>query len=186
MCCETPKPKKTYPAPSVTADIVAIRPSPRTSLLMIKRGRAPYKDTWALPGGFFEPGETIEQCARRELLEETSISAEKLSYLGCYSAPDRDPRGWVISCAFLTVADDSFNAAAGDDAADALWFEIAFDQNTDGSYALSLTAGGVKLSAHLVFDPCNGRFNIISSEGIAFDHAAMIAAAMKLVSQKTL
>ena len=186
MCCETPKPKKVYPKPSLTADIVAVKRAPNPALLMIKRGKDPYKDCWALPGGFFEPDETIEQCARRELLEETAISADKLIPLGCYSTPNRDPRGWVVSCAFLTFFDADASATAGDDAADALWFDVCFDKTEDGNFRLTLSGNGQVLSAVLAPNFANHRFDLISSDGIAFDHAEMIAAAMHLICEKTL
>ena len=104
-----------YPRPSLTADIVAftIRAEEsgnyrrnsrhKLSLLLIRRGGHPFKDYWALPGGFLNPDETIEQCALREAEEETSVRPASLMSVGLFSEPNRDPRGWIISNAFVSI-----------------------------------------------------------------------------------
>jgi ADP-ribose pyrophosphatase YjhB (NUDIX family) len=79
-------------------------PEKHLSILLIKRGRHPYKDEWALPGGFVRPNETVEQAAYRELLEESGVRNVNLSQLEVFSEPGRDPRGWIISCAFMALA----------------------------------------------------------------------------------
>ncbi len=86
----------------ITVDMVVTRYNAATStseVLLIRRGNEPFKGKYALPGGFVEPGETIEQAATRELLEETGIEVapEHWKILGAYSEPGRDPRGRVIS-----------------------------------------------------------------------------------------
>jgi 8-oxo-dGTP diphosphatase len=114
--------KKEYPRPSLTADIVIISSG---KVLLIQRGREPYKGCWALPGGFAEPGETIEQTAQREAYEETGLKDLELEELGLFSKPGRDPRGWVVSDAFLARADNAKQRPeAGDDADLAIWFDI--------------------------------------------------------------
>lgn len=115
-----------YPRPSLTADIaVFARQGARLRLLMIKRGGHPSLGCWALPGGFAEAGETIEQTAARELQEETGVSGLPLVLVGIYSAPGRDPRGWTVSAAYAALLDEGMiDVTAGDDAAQARWVEV--------------------------------------------------------------
>ncbi|WP_416898335.1 MAG: NUDIX domain-containing protein [Minwuia sp.] len=119
-----------YHFPAVTADIVALAGS---GILLIRRKNPPYRDHWALPGGFLDPDETIETCAARELAEETGVTAHDLQLVGVYSEPDRDPRGRTVSVAFLARFDEQPPAEAADDAAELHWFPaddlppLAFD-----------------------------------------------------------
>ncbi len=183
-----------YERPSVTADIVVFtirseepesfrkEPKNNLSLLLIKRGQYPYKDQWALPGGFLAPGETIEQCALREIEEETSVIPTSLMSVGMFSEPGRDPRGWIISNAFVSIISSSQKTQrAGDDAADAQWFDVSFELNENGMYMLTLQHNDICLRAVLREE--KSRFGmtsfIIEDNGfIAFDHAAIIARAL--------
>ena len=183
-----------YERPSVTADIVVFtirskepenfRKDPKNalSLLLIKRGKHPYKDQWALPGGFLAPGETIEQCALREIEEETSVIPASLMSVGMFSEPGRDPRGWIISNAFVSIIGGSEETQrAGDDADDAQWFDVSFEQNESGMYLLRLRHEDICLSAVLKEE--KSRFGMTSfliedSGSLAFDHAAIIASAL--------
>ena len=114
-----------WPHPAVTADIAIFRESSKgAEVLLIQRGNHPYKGCWALPGGFAEPGETIEQVAARELWEETGVSDASLQLLGVYSEPGRDPRGWVVTLVYVAGLPAGAVPVAGDDAAAVQWFGI--------------------------------------------------------------
>ncbi|HRT31038.1 MAG TPA: NUDIX hydrolase, partial [Anaerolineae bacterium] len=90
-----------YPRPMLTVDIALARPGPRgPEVLLIQRGHPPFKGAWALPGGFVEEGETLEQAARRELQEETGLTDLPLQQLAAFGDPGRDPRGWTVSVVF--------------------------------------------------------------------------------------
>lgn len=127
--------------PLLTVDCVVVDPD--RGALMVRRKNPPYKGYLALPGGFVEIGETVEQAARRELAEETGMKATNLSLVGVYSKPDRDPRGHVCSVAFLARV-ESAEAEAGDDAEAVAWIkniddvEIAFDHREIITDALNL------------------------------------------------
>ena len=94
-----------YPRPTVTADCVVITHEAEPRVLLIKRGGEPFKDCSAIPGGFMEMNETTEQCAVRELKEETNIVISDLHQIGVYSKVDRDPRGRTVSVAYLAITD---------------------------------------------------------------------------------
>ena len=145
-----------YPRPAVTADTVlmAYPEDPQgpldAEILLVRRGREPFKGRWALPGGFLEEDETLEACARRELREETGAETDDFDFvlLGVFDRPDRDPRGRTVSAAYLVQAPrEAFDPAAGDDAAEARFFhvrdlpgedELAFDHADILRDALSL------------------------------------------------
>lgn len=116
--------------PALTADCVVI--DARQRLLLVRRKYAPFKGQYALPGGFVEVGETVEDACRRELLEEAGVRAGRLQLIGVYSDPNRDPRGHTCTVAFLARI-RSTKPNAGDDAAAAEWVEnwskvdLAFD-----------------------------------------------------------
>jgi 8-oxo-dGTP diphosphatase len=94
-------------------------------LLLIQRGQEPFKGRWALPGGFLERGETLEKCARRELREEARLELRHLRQLGTFSEPGRDPRGRVISVAYLALVRTGLSEISpGGDARDARWFPV--------------------------------------------------------------
>ena len=87
-----------YRIPSLTADIFIF--DDNFNFILIKRRNDPYKDCWALPGGFVEYGESVETAAVREAKEETSIDVELKDLVNVYSKPDRDPRGHTVTVAY--------------------------------------------------------------------------------------
>ena len=122
-----------YPRPAVTADCVVITKEAEPKVLLIQRGADPYKGCWAFPGGFMNMDETTEQCAIRELEEETGLKVTTIQQIGAYSKVDRDPRGRTITVAYLAIIDKPAQVTGQDDAAKAEWFplsalpELAFD-----------------------------------------------------------
>ncbi|MFY8096656.1 MAG: NUDIX domain-containing protein [Flavobacterium sp.] len=107
----------------VTVDILIINDTTE-EILLIKRLNEPFKDYWALPGGFVDENEDLEEAAHRELKEETNLEVEDLYQLGAFGAPGRDPRGHMISIAYLGYSSDVENAKAMDDAKELKWFKI--------------------------------------------------------------
>ena len=102
--------------PRLTVDVIIELPDER--LVLIRRKNPP--PGWALPGGFVDAGETVEQAARREALEETSLSVELIRQFHVYSDPARDARGHTVSVVFIGRADGAPQGA--DDAAEARAF----------------------------------------------------------------
>jgi len=129
-----------FERPSLTCDIVIFSEYEGTLLtLLVKRKGAPFKGFWALPGGFANANETLEESARRELQEETNVKSLKLHQFGAYGDPGRDPRTWVVSVGYLALIPwdlvEKNPPFAGDDAAEVAWAKadpsllphIAFD-----------------------------------------------------------
>ena len=150
-----------YPKPSLTADILVFRKdadSGEYDLLLIQRKGHPFMGCWALPGGFAERNERIEDTAARELEEETCVTGLEMELVGVYSKPGRDPRGWTVSAAFMAVVNgDEIKPEAADDANAAGWGRI------------KMTEGGP--------DVLLGGSSIIKK--LAFDHYEMITDAVK-------
>ena len=96
----------------------------KTEILLIRRDRPPFEGHWALPGGFVDMDETLEEAVARELEEETNITGVDLKQLHAFSALDRDPRGRTISVVFWGILNDRQQAKAGDDARETGWFDI--------------------------------------------------------------
>ena len=126
-----------YPHPAVTTDVVIFTIREQSlNVLLIRRGNEPYRGDWAFPGGFVEPGEDLETCARRELEEETGLSGIYLEQLYTFGDPNRDPRERVITVVYYAlVPTDQMQLLAADDADEADWFsmdelpKLAFDHD---------------------------------------------------------
>jgi len=115
--------------PLLTVDAVIAKDG---RFVLIRRKNEPFKGLWALPGGFVEVGETVEDAVRREAREETGLDIELIALLGVYSDPKRDPRGHTVSVVYLAKPVGG-ELCAADDAAEAAYFspkddpDLAFD-----------------------------------------------------------
>ena len=124
--------------PKLMVDVVI--PSER-GVVLIQRASEPFEGQWALPGGFVEVGETVEEAAAREAAEETGLAVEVARLIGVYSEPERDPRGHNVSVAFLVRVLSGELAAATDasevSVLDPSSVELAFDHRRIIEDALS-------------------------------------------------
>lgn len=164
-------------------------------LLLIKRSEYPFKDKWALPGGFCKSDEDVYESAQRELYEETGVKNAYLSLAGIYGEVGRDPRGWIISHTFLALVDgEKCRIRPGTDAKEATWFSLRLeaveikrqmDENTahiETDYELHLENDktGAKLYAKVrenkQFAGYHEKvsYDILECDGLAFDHAKII------------
>lgn len=178
-------------------------PQKELRILLIERGGHPFLGKWALPGGFVRPHETTEQAAARELREETGVDHVHLEQLYTFSDPGRDPRTWVMSCSYMALVNSSqLQLRAGDDASKAAWFKASYrllreekELTEEGyvktyRYELRLSSREGELSA--VVDRIitrtptmtGTRYVIVSNDGLAFDHAKLIACAMERLRDK--
>lgn len=113
-----------YPRPSVTVDIVVFTKD-TLEILLIQRKNDPFKDYWALPGGFLEMDESLKDSALRELEEETGLKNVELHQIGIFDNPSRDPRGRVITVAYATLIEKKdATIRASSDASQAKWFSV--------------------------------------------------------------
>lgn len=151
-----------YPHPAVATDCVVFGFDGRDlKVLLIRRGVEPYKDMWAFPGGFMRMDETAEQCAVRELREETGLVLTNVRQLGAFSGVNRDPRERIVSIAFYALARQS-DVHGGDDAAGARWWpigdipQLAFDHD----YILRQAMQRIRQDIH--FEPVG--FGLLADE----------------------
>ncbi|MFA9391389.1 MAG: NUDIX domain-containing protein [Prolixibacteraceae bacterium] len=141
-----------YPRPAVTADCIIFGfDEGELKVLLIERGIEPYKGKWAIPGGFIHNEESTEECAKRELLEETGLENVFMEQLYTFSDYGRDPRGHVLTVAYYALVKlEDYHIHAGDDAKYARWFAIsqipslAFDHDRILRVALSRLRGKIR------------------------------------------
>ena len=116
-----------FPAFAVTVDVVVLTMSEGVlHVLLVRRGEAPFKGMWAVPGGFKRPTETLDEAAKRELVEETGVNAASLlTQFGAYGDPERDPRMNVVTVGYLAVLRDMGAIMAGTDAAAAALIPVS-------------------------------------------------------------
>lgn len=194
-----------YEKPSVTADIIIFTvadeekenyrklPQKVLKVLLIKRGNHPYMGQWALPGGFAQIDESLDEAAARELKEETNIDDIYMEQLYTWGDVDRDPRMRVISTSYLSLVDSkTLNIQASDDADDAKWFTVSYklyqeqkDVKESGyiltkMFKLELKNEEDNLSSIIkTVKIVEGKVTkikreIVEANGIAFDHAKII------------
>jgi 8-oxo-dGTP diphosphatase len=114
-----------YPRPALTVDnVILSKENNEWQVLLIQRKNEPFKNSWALPGGFVDDNEIIEKAALRELSEETGITGISLEFLCYFDDPIRDPRERTISMAFVGIVNINIEIKAASDAKKAEWFKI--------------------------------------------------------------
>ena len=185
-----------YERPSVTVDMMVLRMKPELDgrqILLIQRKNHPFIEHWALAGGFVDIDESAYHAACRELKEETGITGVYLEQIYTMSQPDRDPRMRVIDIAYAALLPygEEVEAVAGDDAADALWFDIEF---TDERLKLSNSQKGIVLDYKLnAKEFVNGRIRIknlvpelVSEDALACDHAEIILEGLNRIRNKVM
>jgi 8-oxo-dGTP diphosphatase len=143
-----------FPKPSVTVDVVIMTlRDEQLQVLLVKRDIAPYRGRWAIPGGFVHITESLEAAARRELREETGVTDVYLEQLYTFGEPGRDPRGRVISVAYIALTPAPLVVKAGSDAREAQWWPVsdlpalAFDHDKIVQYALTRLRYKIEYSA---------------------------------------
>lgn len=162
-----------YQHPSVTVDMLIFTFDIKGDLeiLLIKRKHSPFQDCWAIPGGFVEIDESLDDAAARELKEETNIEGVHMEQLYTFGSVFRDPRTRVISVAYLAlVPKGTLEAVAGDDAAEAEWFKVRLEND--------------KLVFSSVTEYANGPVETIKYIDLAFDHKEIITTAIERLRGK--
>lgn len=204
-----------FERPSVTVDMLIFTvtdeekknyrklPEKVLRLLMIKRGDHPYIGQWALPGGFVQMNESLDEAALRELQEETNIDKIYMEQLYTWGDVDRDPRTRVISASYMSLVDSSaLDIKASDDADDAKWFTVSCrlyqEERTvtekgyilKSLFKLTLSNDEDNLSAIVkIMRSVEGKVTkvereVVESSGIAFDHAKVIEYAIERLRSK--
>lgn len=196
-----------YERPSLAADVAVFTigsgrrldnrklPEKKLRVLMVKRDSQPFEGQWSLPGGFTKKGETIYETARRKLKEKTGTDKAYLELCHVFSDSGRDPRGWIISQAFMAILNSDDLAAFGTvENDDVSWFDVsvckkaenklgnANELTCDNDYELTLkSCGGDKQLGAVIREHIEYRdyhavatYQTINSRQIAFDHARII------------
>lgn len=176
----------------------------RLKVLLVKRGNHPSIGCWALPGGFVNLRENLEDTARRELQEETGVSGLPVEQFACYGDYQRDPRARVITTAYFSLVNEKeVRVKAGDDAADAAWFTVklkkgeskdittdaAVIRREDFSLELENEDRGLKIRAVICKEERQGlvrerKYKVKEGGMVAVDHAAIITQALEVIQQR--
>ena len=195
-----------YENPSVTADMIVIQHSKDfhtvhkgLKILMVKRRNHPSIGYWALPGGFVNIREDIDLAAKRELLEETGVDDVAIEQLHTWGEAWRDPRARIVTVAYLALLDEGREVKAGDDAADAAWFDIKLSKKEEEEEVNSRGSNRIKTLYELVLVNEEKRveldatvevsfnktgimkeykYQVLTSNQIAFDHPRFIVQAL--------
>ena len=165
--------KNKYEKPSVTTDIIVLTTDKNYTVLkvlLVKRKNHPFKDAWAIPGGFVDIEENLEDAARRELKEETGVETPFIEQLYTFGSVNRDPRMRVISVAYMSLIPNYLlsNAVAGDDASEAEWFNIKVINRELETYVLEN----------------DNTHEIININSLAFDHSDVLKMALNRIKNK--
>lgn len=144
-----------YPRGALTVDCVVFGlDETELKVLLIERGLAPFKGKWALPGGFVRVDETLDEAARRELLEETGLKDVFLEQLYTFGAVQRDPRERVVSVAYYALVNLAEHPATGaSDASDAAWFPVASPPALAFDHAEILATAVERLRGKVRYEP---------------------------------
>lgn len=181
---------KRFERPSITADNVVFsmafeerssyrqEAQGRLEVLLTQRSEPPFQGVWALPGGFLLPDETLESCASRKLLAKTGVKPGLLIPAGVYSDPQRDPRGWIISRAFMSILPERLRTELADGAQ---WFRVDTEQQTGGDLMLTLMADKTQL--HMTMRRADNGYGqpgweVVGDSPLAFDHAQILMTAL--------
>ena len=184
---------------SMTADILIVSVSSKDtenyrktdkksmSILMVKRTDFPYKGKWCLPGGFLNPKtETLEQCAKRVLKNETNLSNVYLEQLYTFDSIDRDPRMRIVSTAFVALVDKN---KLSDKIEHASWFDITLWEEKDNVVDIVLDNGEDTISFKIkkeLREKTTDRYDFVikKNDHLAFDHARVILAGLERIKSK--
>lgn len=198
---------KKYDTPSVTTDAVIfayekeedlMRRNPVVKVLLVKRGNHPSIGYWALPGGFANLRENLEETARRELEEETGVQGLPMEQIATYGNVNRDPRTRVITTAYMSlVPEQDVKVQAGDDADDATWcqLEVQTERREESGEILSLQIrqpdkklDSVSKVRHTVVGELiqEEKYEVEEGGMIAVDHAAIIVQAYEILRKRIL
>lgn len=163
-----------YPRPAVATDVVILSlAAGALRVLLVRRGADPFGGWWALPGGFLQETEDLDACARRETEEETGVRPGRILQFANFSQPDRDPRGRVISVAYLAlVRAEDLRLQAGTDASEAAWRTLsdvgtlAFDHGEILAAALSRLAAEVRADPAFLFSLMPAAFTLARLQAV--------------------
>lgn len=158
------------------------------SILLVKRDSYPYKDMWCLPGGFLDPKiETLEECAKRVLKNETNLSNVYLEQLFTFDSIDRDPRMRVVSTSYIALVDK--NQLSDDINKNASWFDVSFIDEKDNIVDIILDNGveEIKFSIKKTLKEKTTdryKFDVINNDKLAFDHPLVILSGIERLKNK--